>query len=39
MERKRRVGVERREGIGARKRQRGACLIIVEAGRKDIEET
>ena len=38
MERKRRVGMERSEGIGARKRQRGACLIIMEVGRKKIED-
>ncbi len=39
MERKRQVGVERREGIGARKRQRGACLIILEVVRKKIEDS
>ncbi len=39
MERKRRVGVERREGIGARKRQRGAGLIIMEVERKQIEDS
>ena len=39
MESKRRVGVERKEGIGARNRQRGACLIIVEVERKAAEKT
>ena len=38
VERRRRDGVERREGIEARKRHRGACLIIVEAEGKVIEE-
>ena len=39
VERKRRAGKERRVGIGARKWQRGICLIILEIGMKKIEET
>ena len=38
MERKRRVGMERREDIGARKRQRGACLIIVNYDKTEKSE-
>lgn len=36
VERKRRIGAERREGIGERKRHRGACLIMVEAEETEI---
>ncbi len=39
MERKRRVGAERKAGMGARKMQRVACLIILGGGRRVIEES
>ena len=39
MERKRRGGMERREDIGARKRQRGACLIIVNYEKMETENS
>ena len=37
VERKRRVGAERREESGVRTRQRGACLIILRDEKKAIE--